>query len=157
MTKALATAMVVGVMSIVGCGGDGGTKDQLEGTWVVPASSASSCALQADFHSGAYELDLLCPLTNGGAGIQVESGTYTTSGNAYTTVATKSTCQGVQPVTKTETGNYSRQGTSLTATIGTTVLQLQLATAPPSSTGSGTLGCFDDQGNFTANPITAVP
>lgn len=142
-------------MVAIGCG-DGDAADDLQGSWVINNPGAT-CGMQAGFVGKAWELFLICSLTDGSTGIAEDTGTYVADSSTATMTTTHSTCQGVGPVDKTVSISYARQGTALTVTLGTTVLLFQMATQPPGGAGIGTLGCFDSAGVFTPNALTLVP
>lgn len=101
----------------------------------------------------SYEIDLACSLTQGGVGIQIETGEYSVAEEGETTfVPRRATCTGGR--VKMHTDTLEQLSTSLLRvknSEGTIVYE------PSSPTGLGTqvvLGCYSADGSFTPGPLT---
>ncbi len=104
----------------------------------------------------AYEVDLLCQLTTGGAGVQAETGTYNFDPESGVTTFTPnaSTCAGLSTADYTQT----------LALNGATTLVAQTRTGTEIYESSGafvlgpnvTTGCFTADGGFEPAPLSAL-
>lgn len=88
--KKLALALLV----LVGCNGGGEEpRDVLVNTAWVTTVPTTTCAAGFGFYDGGtYARLLLCTLTDGTQGLEVNSGDYVVDGNRVTTFMRKATC-----------------------------------------------------------------
>jgi hypothetical protein len=145
-----AMTALLALLVLAGCGGPAG--DPLQGTWVAETNNGLG-EIQVAFQGDTWEMDTMSAL-NGLMAVQVDSGTYAVSGSTMTLTTAVSSCQGLQPVTKTTTATFSCGGGYLTLNLGATVLQFHYAKM---ILGTTEIGCFDSQNNFTPNAVASLP
>jgi len=131
--------------------------DPLLGTWVAEIDEYE--AVRMKFDGENWELADLMLLTSGDFGIRIDQGTYSlSSGTSATLRMRASSCQGVEPMKgNTLSMTFSRDGQSLSVTMGTLYLVLQAKSSPPTGMGTATIGCFAEDGTFTPHPTAPVP
>lgn len=129
----------------------------LEGTWGIQLDANNASVIV--FSGNTWKGVLGGTLTDGSTAAQIDSGTFTISGNTLTLIKTASSCEGIGTVTKASVDTFSVQGTSLTLTAssGTKAVVFAHQTSSSTSTGVVSIGCFDASGNFTAHAVTTVP
>jgi hypothetical protein len=131
--------------------------DPLIGTWVNAADPNQ--AFRFKFDGTNFELDSLVSLSNGDVGMFIQQGTYSFASNTAARLRLRaSSCQGVRAIANTTSDMpFERAGNSLSVTIGTVYLVMQLSTTPPTGMGTATIGCFKDDGTFVAHVTSPVP
>lgn len=140
---------VVAILAVIGCGGGDG--DPLVGTWAL--QFASGCVVGRSFAADhSYEVDLICPLTSGGFGLQVESGTYTKDSARLNFSAGRATCAVNPSHYYVEYSLQEGPRLYLTFSDGVEVL----TSFSPSGAAAATFGCFMTDG-FHSGPLMPVP
>jgi hypothetical protein len=130
--------------------------DPLIGTWVTTYNDTQ--AIRFKFDVANWEMDTIAPLSDGTYGMVIDQGTYSRTATTATLRVKSSSCQGVRPFSSTTmTMPFTRDGTSLSVTLGTTYLVCQLKTTPPTGMASATIGCFDTAGYWVAHASQPVP
>lgn len=148
------SAVFVMCVLATACGSsDDGTKgSSLEGLWQL--TLPTGCVGTYSFTGSAYSTNVICLLTNGDYGAEVEKGTFSTHGSEIDAVPTSTSC--VADATA-ETIPYSVQGQNLSLTFGAAVFVFQKSSASTVSGGAVIeTGCWDfsvDPGRFTPHPL----
>lgn len=156
------TLLVAFVVLFAGCDSNydddapsGPKPSDVVGNWIFEKSYE---AVRLNFDGVNFELDYAEMLNSGSVGMLVQKGTYTVTGSTAQLRLRASSCQGVEPLSgNSMTLNFARSGDTLTVTMGTLYMVMQLRTAPPTSMASATIGCFDDEGYFTPHATTPLP
>jgi hypothetical protein len=104
---------------------------------------------------GTYEGKLI-QLTNTApvtANEQLEEGNWSASPTTLTLTPTQWSCTGADPAS---TATYTLSGGSLVVNTSSGAVTFMRDTTPPPSASAVTYGCFDANGNFTAQPLGPV-
>jgi len=145
----------LGLLAAACSSSDGGASGTgVDGTWQV--ALANSCEGTYVFNGNKYSDNAICTLTNGDYGVQIEDGTFTTSGNDIDFVPTQSSCVSASGAS---TDTFSVQGQQLVLGFpqGTQVI-LEKVT-PGTASGGAVIedGCWDSTlTNFTPHPIQSL-
>lgn len=159
MQNLLASLVLV---ALVGCGAeDSGAPNNpsagsLQGSWL---DSVEGNSLLLTFSGSTWKMQELFALNSGKIGLEIDSGSFTSSGNTFTLTWNASSCEGVLPPMsgKARAGTFSQQGTALTLTFGTSVLVFQKSSGIPTGMGTATIGCLKDDGTFITHAVTTIP
>lgn len=137
----------------VGCGSPEGPAQRLNGTWIYIAAD-NSVAVGATFSpDGTYVLQEMSLTSTNSADDEIETGTFSATDSDITTVPQQYSCPGPDPAT---TVAYDFSGSSLQIVSSSGITTLGRDTAQPSSMFSLTLGCFQSDGSFVAQPLAPV-
>lgn len=145
------TLVLVGLgLLAIGCGSsDSGSKPTLDGVWQVQL--ASGCTGTYEFKGSTYSDNVICTLTSGGYGVEIESGTFTNTGSELDFTPTESSCP---PHSAAGTDPYSLQGNQLVLTLGAAQVILEKVTVMPVSGGAVVQdGCWD----LSKSPASFTP
>ena len=128
MMRSVTVALLSSVLGAASCGGVSGpalNEDEraLQGSWYFEVSTAE--AVGVSFRDLDYELDDVAILNDGSTAMEVEVGTFSTTGNAITFVPKQWSCRGSDPP---YTGNFTVTGASFTLANPTTVIAFQKLT-----------------------------
>lgn len=144
------------VVAVVGCGAPETPEtpeQRLIGTWIYVAAD-NSVALGATFNAdGSYVLQQLELTYSGSINDEVETGTYSATETAVSTVPQKFSCPGPDPGA-TLAYDFSGSSLQLTGPGGSYVLAPDTAATP--SMAAITWGCFQADGSFVAQPLAPV-
>jgi hypothetical protein len=154
MARALVVALVCGVLGLMGCGGGSSSPDNgVVGNWMFVNSTGDSGFAFDAKADGTYVIGLLSLTSTSTANAQVEEGNWSATSTMLTTTPTKWSCTGTDPA---ETDSYDIANGDLTVTTSGGIIVLQPNTTPVSSSFVLTFGCFDQNGNFAAQPLGPV-
>lgn len=136
------------VLAIVGCGGDGGGSP-FEGGWAL--TEPNGCLVGLTFRGDQYENDVICTLSTGGFGLQVDTGAFSWTPDRITLTPGMTTCPGHAAVTFGWTTGVDKL--TIIATDGVLVFQRQ-----PDSPGNAVaqFGCWMPDG-FHLGPLLPTP
>jgi len=140
------------LLSAIGCGGgDPSAQEQLAGNWAFTAPDGMSgiglTFTGADY--AAFTMDLTSANT---ANAEVENGSFNASGTQIRFFPREWSCAGADP---TYAFPYKFVGSSLSITIGNTVIVFEPIMAAPAASFAITTGC-NQTGTFVPGPLAPV-
>jgi hypothetical protein len=127
--------------------GSGGSA--VEGTWQL--TNTAGCPVTLAFKGSTYAENVLCLLTGGNYGVQIESGPFSIQSNEIDFMPTQASC----PANTTASTNmFAVQGQNLSVIFGATQAIFQKIT-PGTVQGGAVIedGCWD----FTTSPAGFTP
>jgi hypothetical protein len=148
-------AIVAFALLGAGCSSSSGGPPSLDQVWIYQ-NSAGTAGQSVSFKSdGTYEFSELQVVSSTSINAQVETGTFTTSGDLLTNTPLQWSCRGADPGS---TLTYQFNGGDLEFIGPTGILQYVPDTTPASAAGGLALviGCFDTQGNFTPQALAPI-
>lgn len=143
-------------VAIVACAGDDkpSPEEQLQGSW---ATDVDGCLYGFSFNdSDVYEIDFICGLQGGGAGIEAEVGAYAVDGPGKLRMIPKAgSCP--EHVGDGGSGGFEVDGDTLRL-VGTskTVILRRLEKSMQQATGQdgvAEFGCWNDDATFTPGKL----
>jgi hypothetical protein len=149
MVRAL---IVLAALGLAGCGEVDNTPPALIGSWLAPGADQSSGSSITFRSNKSYTGSVIAVTSTTTANVEVETGTFSVSGQTIAFVPNEATCPG--PIGRYSL-TYAVNGDMLLVTTGSTILTFtRLPDQDPSSIAA-TLGCFSN-GAFTAHELAPV-
>ena len=148
MRRALTTAALV---ALAACGDSGtdGADSRLRGTWGTSVPNAPGCVQALTFEGAEYEYDVICPLTSGQHGIEVELGAFDARDGLIEFMPERASCPNVSPETQRMRYEFINGGDSLRLVEGSMLIVLdRIEQNEPTGGVVAATGCFADDGAF---------
>ena len=146
------TVLLLAVLA--GCDGStGGGAPSLDGTWLYTDSTGAIGQTVTYNGDGTYTFQVLELTSTTTADVEIENGTYTTSGGVITTTPAEWTCPGSDPV---DSCSFEVQGESLIVSAPTGAIVYQRTSPTQPSDIAITFGCFLGDGTFAPSPLGPV-
>jgi hypothetical protein len=150
---ALLLLLLLLLLFAIGCGGGASSpEEQLSGTWV--SSTSTSGAGITFVGDGTYITQFLQLTASGSALDEMESGTFSVSGNKLNFAPQKSSCQGPIPLWSS---TYTIAGSVLTLFGSGGLVSFNRDSSMPGGGVQIAFGCFSADGTtFTPSPLEPV-
>jgi hypothetical protein len=150
------TIAIASLLALAACSGgsSGSGQPSLYGNWMY-VDSQGTAGVGVSFKSdGTYVLYQLSLTSSSSALAEIETGTFTVSGNTITSTPEQWSCTGPDGVSSV---SYSFSGNDLVITTASGIVSLQPDNATASDSFVITIGCFDGKtGAFTKQPLAKV-
>lgn len=151
MGRLLACAVVV---LAGGCGSSSAKGSSLEGKWGYE-DAKTGCEFAFTFQGSDYELDLICPLQDGGTGISAEVGTFDYADATLSLHPERSSCSNASAAAYDLSARLN--GDQLSVTDGSAIVAYKrLTDVETGGTGAANYGCFDGAGAFTPGAVSPI-